>query len=75
MMKVYLVIIAMLAVAALGGTRPAAAQGPCTDIGAPGHSDYAMAHIVPLAHEGMLGAGGHIPGEHHGYSLCNPSGK
>jgi len=50
-------------------------RGRARIVGAPGHSDYAMAHIVPLAHEGMLGAGGHIPGEHHGYSLCNPSGK
>ncbi len=43
---------------------------PC-DEGAPGHSAYAKHHIVPLAQEGNLGAGGHKPGEHHGYAgLC-----
>jgi hypothetical protein len=46
------------------------AGDPCSEA-APGHSTYAMHHIVPLATTGGLGAGGHIPGEHHGYAgLC-----
>lgn len=49
--------------------------GPCNDSGEPGNSDYAQHHIVPLAQEGDVGEGGHIPGSHQGYSACNPSGR
>lgn len=48
--------------------------GPCNDSGEPGNSDYAQHHIVPLAQEGGLGADGHKPGTHRGYSVCDPSG-
>ncbi len=45
-------------------------QAPCEDLG-PGHSTFARHHVVPLAQGGMLGAGGHTPGEHKGYAgLC-----
>ncbi len=44
--------------------------GPCNDSGEPGNSDYAQHHIVPAD----LGHGGHIPGRHHGFSVCDPSG-
>ena len=44
--------------------------GPCNDSGGPGHSDYAKHHIAFLAKAGLLGAGGHIPGDHKGYSVC-----
>jgi hypothetical protein len=57
---------------ALGAAAPAAAHnaGPCNETGGPGHSDYAQHHIVPAAQAGMLGNGGHKPGEHRGYSAC-----
>lgn len=69
-------LVALLAALALAA--PAAADhnaGPCNDSGEPGHSDYAEHHIVPLAQAGMVGAGGHVPGSHHGMSACNPSGR
>lgn len=43
---------------------------PCEDAGGPGNSDYAHHHIMPLAHHGELGAGGHTPGSHRGFSAC-----
>jgi hypothetical protein len=51
---------------------PAAAHdaGPCTQTSDPGHSEYAQHHVVFQAHEGTLGAGGHVPGAHQGYSNC-----
>lgn len=48
---------------------------PCNDSGEPGNSDYARHHIVPLATTGGLGDGGHKPGSHRGFSLCDPSGN
>jgi len=47
--------------------------GPCTPSEDPGHSEYAQHHIVVLAEAGMLGNGGHKPGEHHGVGGCAPS--
>ena len=53
------------------GAPAFAHQAPCEETAGPGHSEYAKHHIVPLAKAGGLGAGGHIPGEHHGYAgLC-----
>ena len=51
---------------------PAAAHqaGPCEPSDDPGHSEYAQHHIVPLAQSGALGSGGHVPGEHQGFSSC-----
>ncbi len=49
--------------------------GPCTATADPGHSEYAKHHVVFLAHAGTLGAGGHKPGSHQGFSACNPSGR
>ncbi len=68
-------IIALVILIAIVSVIPVMAAPPCEDAGGPGHSDYAQGHIVPLAQNGALGAGGHIPGSHQGYSLCNPSGK
>ena len=49
--------------------------GPCTASETdPGHSEFARHHVVPFAQAGALGAGGHKPGTHQGYSACNPSG-
>lgn len=73
-------VLALLTIAAV----PAFAHSapPCNDSGEPGNSDYAQHHIVPLAHDGDLGAVdhdgdgvAHTPGAHQGFSLCNPSGK
>lgn len=36
--------------------------------------NYAQHHIVPLATIGGLGADGHVPGSHRGFSACDPSG-
>jgi hypothetical protein len=49
--------------------------GPCLPegdpaIADPGNSEFAKHHIVPFATEGDLGAGGHKPGTHQGFSLC-----
>jgi hypothetical protein len=63
---------AVLTFGALGVTSTAAAP-PCNDTngdGAPSGQEYAQYHIVPLAQAGQLGAGGHIPGSHQGFSLC-----
>ena len=62
--------VAMMS-ALMGGAPAFAHQAPCDDTLGPGHSEYATHHIVPFATTGELGAGGHIPGEHHGYAgLC-----
>lgn len=64
------VVIAILATMTMSVGALAHQAGPCNDSGEPGNSDYAQHHIVAAAHEGALGAGGHIPGSHKGYSLC-----
>jgi hypothetical protein len=64
-------ILAALAFAAPSGAGHNA--GPCNTEEGPGHSEFAEHHIVPLAQAGMLGAGGHKPGQHGGMSACNPS--
>jgi hypothetical protein len=72
-----LMIAAPLALAGVG-VSSAHNAGPCNDAdgdGSPSGFEFATHHIVALAHEGELGAGGHIPGHHQGFSLCNPAGK
>lgn len=71
MRKVIMALVMGLALA-LGAAAPAIAHTapPCNDSGEPGNSDYAQHHIRPLAQEGGLGEGGHKPGTHRGYSLC-----
>ena len=67
-----MVFVLSLAVPALAHSAP-----PCNDTdgdGQPSGQEYAEHHIVPLAQAGDLGGGGHIPGTHHGFSLCDPSG-
>jgi hypothetical protein len=66
------VALAFAMISALTLGAPAFAhQAPCDDTLGPGHSEYAKHHVVPLAQDGGLGAGGHKPGEHHGYAgLC-----
>lgn len=72
-----LLVIALVIIVALLAVAPALAHtaSPCNDSGDPGNSDYAQHHIRALATQGLLGGDGHVPGTHHGFSLCNPSGR
>ncbi|RPI87238.1 MAG: hypothetical protein EHM41_05680 [Chloroflexi bacterium] len=78
-MKILLALALVLAIS-LMAFSPASAHmaPPCNDSdgdGSPSGQEYAEHHIAALAQAGMLGSGGHVPGTHHGFSLCNPSGK
>lgn len=76
-MKKVLFLVLIFAIALLTVSTAFAAEAPCFDAdgdGSPSGFEYAKNHIVPLAHDGVLGQG-HKPGSHHGFSLCNPSGK
>jgi hypothetical protein len=67
---------AVLAPGAVGVTAVQAAP-PCNDTdgdGSPSGFEYAQYHIVALAQVQGLGEGGHKPGSHHGFSLCDPAG-
>jgi hypothetical protein len=75
-----ILIIALVLVIALVAVVPvlAHAAGPCNSPNEDGSfngRDYAQHHIRPKATDGALGAGGHVPGTHQGFSVCNPSGK
>ncbi len=59
-----------LVVGAAVGPAAAHDAGPCAETSDPGHSEYAQHHVVFHAREGSLGAHGHAPGEHQGYSIC-----
>jgi hypothetical protein len=76
MRRVLVLAAAAAAMFSLAGGSGAQAP-PCNDAdgdGSPSGQEYAQFHVTALAHEGMLGAGGHKPGEHNGFSLCDPSG-
>ncbi|HSK16955.1 MAG TPA: hypothetical protein VK915_12425 [Gaiellaceae bacterium] len=74
-----LLLLAATAAGALAVAGGSAAQAPpCNDTDGDGSAsgrEYAQYHVAALAQEGMLGAGGHKPGEHRGFWLCNPSGR
>lgn len=75
-----LTLLLLVVVLTLGLTVPAFAHnaGPCNDDngdGSPSGREYAEHHIVALATVGGIGADGHKPGSHQGFSLCNPSGR
>jgi hypothetical protein len=77
-MRRLLVLAATAAGALAVAGAPGAQAPPCNDTDGDGSAsglEYAQFHVTALAQEGMLGAGGHKPGEHHGFSLCNPSGS
>jgi hypothetical protein len=77
-MRRLLVLAATTAGALVLAGGSGAQAPPCNDTdgdGSPSGREYAQFHVTALAHEGMLGAGGHKPGEHHGFSLCDPSGS
>ncbi|MGH3666255.1 MAG: hypothetical protein ACRDU8_09265 [Egibacteraceae bacterium] len=65
-------LVAAMSASAMG-IASAQALPPCNDAdgdGSPSGLEYAQHHIVPLAQMGELGAGGHIPGRHRGFSAC-----
>jgi hypothetical protein len=79
-MKKKMIVLTLVLLLTLALATPVLAHSapPCNDSdgdGSPSGREYAAHHIVPLATMGELGAGGHVPGSHHGFSLCNPSGK
>jgi hypothetical protein len=70
-------VLSASAISVLMAAAPAFAHqaGPCAASAEdPGHSEFAQHHIVPLAQIGGLGEGGHKPGSHQGFSVCDPSG-
>lgn len=74
MRKAVAAMFASLALAALmAGTAAADTLPPCNDANGDGMAsgrEYAQHHVRANAREGMIGAGGHIPGTHSGFSLC-----
>ena len=66
------VLLALMLAVPAGAHETGPCGGTPTD---PGHSEFARHHIVPKAQAGTLGAGGHKPGSHRGFSACNPSGR
>jgi hypothetical protein len=75
-----LAVVLLVLIIALVAVVPAFAHSapPCNDSdgdGSPSGREYAQHHIRSLATEGGLGEGGHKPGAHRGFSVCNPSGK
>ncbi len=69
LLTVALVMAAMMVASAM----PAFAHnaGPCFEGGDPGHSEFARHHVVPAVGQ----ESDHNPGQHRGYSVCNPSGR
>jgi hypothetical protein len=65
--------LAVSAVSVMTFSAPAFGHdaGPCTPSEEPGHSEYAHHHVVPAVGQ----ESDHYPGEHRGYSTCNPSGR
>lgn len=68
--RVATIVVGVMMAMTLAVSASAHSAPPCNDSGDPGNSDYARHHISFLAKEGALGAGGHIPGTHQGFSLC-----
>jgi hypothetical protein len=65
-------VFATMSMAMVGAPAFAHDAGPCATVepDEPGHSEFATHHVVFNAHEGTLGAGGHVPGTHRGFSIC-----
>ena len=63
-------LASLLGAFALAG--PTSAHVPCVETGMPGHSDFGRLHIGSHGPHGH-GVGGHNPGTHRGFSLCNPN--
>lgn len=74
-------VLVLLVLGLLSTQAFAHVLGPCNDgdvdvadvaAGATGQN-YATHHISAMAKKGLLGGDGHIPGDHQGFSACNPS--
>ena len=68
-----LLLILFMVLVCLSLTVPVLAQdppGPCDEFGDPGHSDYALHHIVDATANGS-----HVPGGHGGYARCLGKGR
>ena len=68
-MKRLVAVLCAGSVVAVAAAAPASAVCPAGPAGDPGRSEYANAHIVPLAQAGVLGQE-HKPGMHRGASDC-----
>jgi hypothetical protein len=65
----YALAVSAVSVMSFGAPAFAHDAGPCNDSGEPGHSDFAQHHVVPVVGQ----ESDHNPGEHQGFSSCNPS--
>ena len=75
-MKKLFLLVLVVALALMAFT-PALAAPPCNDTNGDGSAsgfEYGQYHIREAAQAGGLGEGGHKPGSHRGFSLCDPSG-
>jgi hypothetical protein len=73
MQRIAVFVLLILALMLVAVPVAQAQAPPCNDTdgdGSPSGREYATHHVSALAKEGMLGAGGHIPGTHGGFSLC-----
>lgn len=68
--KIFVIVLLIVFLMMTATTAFADGLPPCNDSGDPGNSDYAKHHIAFLAKAGSLGAGGHVPGAHQGFSVC-----
>ena len=76
--KLLAICLSLVFVLALATPVLAESAPPCNDTdgdGFPSGREYARYHVVPMAQAGELGAGGHVPGEHMGFSFCKDSGE
>ena len=75
-MKRFIVLALLVMVMTMMFALPASAdqRPPCGDTSHGTGQEYGKHHISPLAKDGLLGNGGHKPGSHHGFSVCDPSG-
>jgi hypothetical protein len=66
--------LAVSAVSVMTFSAPAFGHdaGPCHEANEPGHSEFARHHVVPGVAQDDPETG-HNPGEHQGFSTCNPS--
>ncbi len=67
----YALAVSAVSVMTFGAPAFGHDAGPCTPTNEPGHSEYAHHHVVPTVGQ----ESDHNPGEHRGYSVCNPSGR
>ena len=72
-MLLVLVASSIAALAFVGTGSAHFVADPCVQTDDPGHSEFGRHHVSAAARMGMLGAGGHKPGEHRGFASCDPA--